>query len=95
MAMLGLLELMASQDASEDEMFEAAKYVSSYWFPQQMLEGALFMKASQGVDFVELDGRIAVGGVLFSASGSQETHGWLVESNLLEQSPSSGSGCGV
>ncbi len=32
MAMLGLLELMASQNTSVDEMFEAAKYVNAYWF---------------------------------------------------------------
>jgi hypothetical protein len=38
MAMLGVLELMASQGATADEMFEAAKYINAYWFPQQTLE---------------------------------------------------------
>jgi hypothetical protein len=95
MAMLGLLELMAAQNASESEMFEAAKYVSAFWFPQQALEAALFMKASQGMDFEELEGRTAVGSILFSSSGFQQVHNWLAENDLLEQTPSSGSGCGV
>ena len=31
MAMLGLLELMAAQNASVDDMFKAAKYVNAFW----------------------------------------------------------------
>lgn len=34
MAMLGLLELMASQGASEDDMYELAQEVNGYWFPE-------------------------------------------------------------
>ena len=37
MAMLGLLELMASQGVSEDEMFNAALAINSYWFPSTYL----------------------------------------------------------
>ena len=33
MAMLGLLELLASQGASESEMYQTAITVNSYWFP--------------------------------------------------------------
>src|SRR3989338_8481557 len=33
MAMLGFLELMASQSVSEAEMYKAALMVNSYWFP--------------------------------------------------------------
>ncbi|MBI2047969.1 MAG: hypothetical protein HYT27_02420 [Parcubacteria group bacterium] len=33
MAMLGLLELMASQGVSEEKMYETALQVNSYWFP--------------------------------------------------------------
>lgn len=33
MAMLGLLELMASQGVSEEEIYDAAFVVNSYWFP--------------------------------------------------------------
>jgi hypothetical protein len=60
MAMLGILELMASQGATVDEMFEAAKYVNAYWFPQQTLEAALYLKANQEIDFADADPRLVV-----------------------------------
>ncbi|MBI2003720.1 MAG: hypothetical protein HYS78_01960 [Parcubacteria group bacterium] len=34
MAMLGLLELMASQEFSESQMYETAETVNSFWFPK-------------------------------------------------------------
>src|SRR3989344_7376730 len=37
MAMLGLLELMASQGVSEEDMWKAALAVNSYWFPDTYL----------------------------------------------------------
>jgi hypothetical protein len=89
------MELMAAQGASEDEMFEAAKYVSAFWFPQQALEVALFAQVSQGLDFSSLEGKAAVGAELFSGGGFQQLHNWLAENGLLRQSPSSGSSCGV
>jgi hypothetical protein len=36
-----LLELMASQDPATDRMFEVAKYINAFWFPQQTLEIAI------------------------------------------------------
>jgi hypothetical protein len=95
MAMLGLLELMAGQGASEDEMFEAAKYVNSFWFPQQALETAVFFQATMGLEYDELDGRMAVGPEVFSGSGFQSVHEWLANNGQLEQAPNSGGGCGV
>ena len=38
MAMLGLLELMASQGIGEDEMYKTALVVNSYWFPDNYLK---------------------------------------------------------
>ncbi len=35
MAMLGLLELLASQGASEGEMYKAALAINRFWFPEQ------------------------------------------------------------
>jgi hypothetical protein len=95
MAMLGLLELMASQGATEDEMFEAAKYVNAYWFPQQMLEVAQYFEAAEGVSFADLDGRVASGAEYFSSRGFVSVHQWLADNNLLEQLPGSGASCGV
>jgi hypothetical protein len=95
MAMLGLLQLMASQGATEDEMFEAAKYVNAFWYPNQNMEVALFFKASQGIDFVDADPRQIVGRTFSSGSGYQVVKEWLANNGLLQQAPSGGGGCGV
>jgi hypothetical protein len=95
MAMLGLLELMASQGASADEMFEAAKYANAFWFPQQTLEMALFFKAGKNQDFAEVDAREMVGPAFSSGSGFRGLHQWLADNGLLEQAPNGGSSCGV
>ena len=42
MAMLGLLELMASQGVGEEEMMRAALAINSYWFPDTYLTIAKF-----------------------------------------------------
>lgn len=44
MAMLGLLELMASQGVSEKDVYKTALAVNSYWFPETYLTIATYMK---------------------------------------------------
>lgn len=95
MAMLGLLELMASQNASLDEMFETAKYVTAFWFSQQMLEVATAFKAANDVDFNKVDAKMIVSSQFASISGFQAVHQWLSQNGLLEQAPNSGGSCGV
>jgi hypothetical protein len=95
MAMLGLLELMASQDASVDEMFQAAKYVNAYWFPQQTLEVTIALKETKNVDFERADARLVVGRSMSSGSGFQTVHAWLAQNGKLGQAPQSGGSCGV
>jgi hypothetical protein len=93
MAMLGLLELTASQNASVDEMFNAAKYVNAYWFPQQTLEVATYLKANQKIDFVDADARLVVSKDYSSASSASMVHSSLQSSGLLKQTPSQGGNC--
>ncbi len=95
MALLGLFELMASQGASADEMFQAAKYVTAFWYPQQMLEIATAIQAAQKVDFNQADARTVVSQQVASISGFQAVHQWLGQNGLLQQAPSSGGSCGV
>ncbi|HEX7395070.1 MAG TPA: hypothetical protein VF313_09115 [Anaerolineaceae bacterium] len=95
MAMLGLLELMASQNASIDEMYTAAKNVNAFWFPQQTLEQATYFGASKNQDYPSIDARSIVGVSYSSISGFQQTHQWLAQHGLLYQEPKSGSNCGV
>ncbi len=93
MAMLGLLELMASQNASADEMFNAAKYVNAFWFPQQTLETAVYLKVNQNIDFADADARRVVGKDLSSASGAGMVHQSLQSSGQLKQTPNQGGSC--
>lgn len=93
MAMLGLLELMASKGASTDAMFEAAKYVNAFWFPQQNLEIAMHLKASQNVEFKDADPRLVVGAQFSSGSGFAAVHQSLRASGLLPQAPGQGGSC--
>ena len=95
MAMLGVLELMASQEASVDQMFQAAKYVNAYWFPQQTLEMAVAFKTAKNVNFEQADARQMVGQSMSSGSGFQSVHQWLVQNGKLEQAPQGGGSCGV
>ncbi|NOZ50577.1 MAG: hypothetical protein GXP37_11100 [Chloroflexi bacterium] len=95
MAMLGLLELMASQGADANAMFEAAKWANAFWFPQQSQELARFFQASKNQDFDEINAQQAVSAATFSSSGFRSVHQWLADNNLLEQAPSSGNSCGV
>jgi len=95
MALLGLLELMASQGATVDQMFTAAKQVNAFWFPDQTLELATYFKAVEGKDFKAVDARRIVGREFSSGSGFNQVHQTLAAKGLLPQAPSSGQSCGV
>jgi hypothetical protein len=95
MAMLGLLELMAAQDASVEAMFQAAKYVNAYWFPQQSLEIAVAFKTAKNLDFEQADSRQVVGQTMSSSSGFQSVHQWLAQKGKLPEAPQGGGSCGV
>ncbi len=95
MAMLGLLELMASQNATGDEMFKAAKYVNAYWYPQQSMELAVAFKAERGVDFAAIDARELTSAKFSSSSGFKAVHQWLANNGLLQKGLGGGNNCGV
>ncbi|OGZ39222.1 MAG: hypothetical protein A3E90_03075 [Candidatus Portnoybacteria bacterium RIFCSPHIGHO2_12_FULL_40_11] len=95
MALLGVLELMAANDASVSEMYEAAKYFNGFWFPQQYFDLALYFKAKDGLDFKDVDPKIIVGPEYSSGSGFSKTKKWLSDNNLIEKAPQGGGSCGV
>ncbi len=94
MAMLGLLELLASQNASVDEMFTAAKYIDAYWFPQQALETAIYFKVERGLDFASTDPQLVTSKTFFSGSGAGRLHALLQANGLLPQPSGGGGSCG-
>lgn len=68
MAMIGLLELMASQGAREEEMWQAALAVNSYWFTDTYLTIASYMEG-KGVSWDNVDPREVLGKEFSSSSG--------------------------
>lgn len=95
MAMLGMLELMASQGASLDQMLEAAKYVNAFWYPQQTLEQAAYFQKAEGKAFKDVDPRTLLGAQFSSGSGFNALHQFLAEKGWLPEASSSGGSCGV
>ena len=97
MALLGVLALLAASDASEDELFEAAKYFSAYWFPSQAYDVATFFMATEGTEFADIDPALFVSEQLFSGRGWSQVRGWL-DQNLGDAGQNGGQGgggCGV
>ncbi len=68
MAMLGLLELMASQGVPEREMWKIALQANAYWFPNEYRTIAGYF-ARQGIAWEDVDPATALGSEYSSASG--------------------------
>lgn len=95
MAMLGLMELMASQNATVEQMLETARYANAYWYPAQTVEQAIFFKNTTGENFQDIDARTLLGPQYSSGSGFQGLHQFLTQNNLLPQTPKNNNSCGV
>lgn len=89
MAMLGLLELMASQGASEEEMYRVALQVNSFWFPDTYLTIAKYLE-SKGVSWGEANPKEILGYNYSSASGYRQ-----ILSQVTLPAPRPSGGCGV
>ena len=71
MAMLGLLELMASQGATEEQMYRAALTMNSYWFPEQYATITRYLE-SRGVSPQNANPKEILGAAYSSGSGFQK-----------------------
>ena len=89
MAMLGLLELLASQGASEDEMYRAAFQMNSFWFPDQYATIAKYF-ASKGVKIQDISPKEILGINYSSASGYAK-----IENYVPKEQNQGGGSCGV
>ena len=90
MAMLGFLELMASQGVSEQDMWQAALAVNSYWFPDTYMTIATYMK-DRGVEWEDVSPQEILGVNYSSAQGYAK----IASQVTLPSSPQSGGGCGI
>lgn len=95
MALLGVLELMASKGATENQMYDAAKYFNAYWFPGNYYDIALYFKNKEGKSFAQVPGQIILGKNYSSASGWQSVKQWLASKGLIQEAPKQGGSCGV
>ena len=68
MAMLGLLELLASQSVSESEMYKVALQMNSFWFPEQYATIARYIE-SKSRTLSTADPKEILGNKYSSASG--------------------------
>lgn len=71
MAMLGLLELMASQGVGEEEMYRAALRVNELWFPDTYATIRAYL-AGKGVPWENADPKEILGASFSSATGYQK-----------------------
>jgi hypothetical protein len=89
MAMLGLLELLALEGVDEEEIYNIALAVNSYWFPDTYITLAEYF-AQKGIDWTDVDSKEVLGVKYSSGQGY---------ANILEQmEPTTiqkGAGCGV
>jgi len=91
LAMLGLMELIASQNGTEEQMYQAALVANSFWFPDTYLTIAKYFD-EQGKKWETVDPREILNVAYSSSSGYNS----LVEKTAPILTPSStGNGCGL
>ncbi len=94
-ALLGLLELGASQGLSEDDLYKEALAFNSFWFPQTYIETALYFKAVKNIDWENVDPKVIMGKDYSSITGWSSTVAKKVAELNLVPTQQGGAGCGV
>jgi hypothetical protein len=89
MAMLGLLELLASQGADEATMYAVALQTNAYWFPSTYLTLASY-EAGQGTAWANVDAKKLLSAEYSSSAGFRNIS---VQVNPVKAQ--GGGGCGV
>lgn len=94
-ALLGLLQLGAAQELSEDELYKEALAFNSFWFPHNYIQTALYFKMVKNTEWDKVDPRVALGADYSTASGWGKNVQTEIAKipNLIPQIK--GGGCGV
>lgn len=93
-AALGLIELLASHNANEIQMYNAIRDFYQYQFPQQYMEIAAYFD-SQGVNYSQVDSSEVMGYNFSSYSGNANVNNYLIKNGILQQPSGSGASCGA
>jgi hypothetical protein len=91
MAVLGLLELMASQGATEDELYQAALTFNVYAFSDSYIRVAAYF-AKQDIPWSEVSPQIVLGPDYSSSLGAQRVASVV---GPIEGTPNQGGSCGA
>ncbi len=79
---LGLIELMAEQGYTKEQMFDAFVKFNSYWFPSTYIQDALYFKLAENKDWSDVDKELVAGKQYSSLSGSYAVKKYLQELGL-------------
>lgn len=99
-ALLGLIELGASQGMSKEELYKVALQFNSFWFPQTYVQTALYYKIAKNIDWKNVNPAEIMGFDYSSAPGWTKNISRPFQ-ELTRQNPDllpqtqGGSGCGV
>ncbi len=69
-AALGLMEIMAEQGFSKEEMFGAFVKFNSFWFPSTYIQNAIYFEAVQGLSWEDVDKELVAGKDYSSINGA-------------------------
>ncbi len=94
-ALLGLLQLGASQRLSEDELYREALAFNAFWFPHSYIQTALYFKAVESTDWDNVDPKVVMGKDFSTISGWSGTVAKKVSELDLVPQRQNGAGCGV
>ena len=94
-ALLGLLQLGASQGLTEDELYREALAFNAFWFPHNYLQTALYFKSVKNTDWEDVDPRVVLGKDYSTISGWSGTVAKEVATRGLVPQAQGGAGCGV
>jgi len=89
MAMLGFLELAASQGFDENALYQMALVLNSYWFSENYTTIAQYMD-NQGIDWANVDAKEVLGQNFSSSAGYQK-----ILSQVQPKQGGGGGSCGV
>lgn len=74
---LGLIQLMATQGFSETEIFETFVQFNSFWFPETYIKTALYLEATEGTVWADVDKELIAGKEYSTLRGSFKAKNYL------------------
>ena len=94
-ALLGALELAASQGYSREQLYQLSLQLNSFWFSDNYIKTALYFKVFENKDFNRVDPKEIMSFKYSSASGWMENVDKKLQSIQQLKSQNSGINCGT